>query len=176
MSKGRHNGLALASGISVGSLMWSAAACFGLAAVMAANAWAFEVLRWVGAVYLLFLAYKSARSAFQDRGVTLATAGDDTFKKAFRRGLLIHLTNPKPVLFFASLYSLGVPPGTPVEGLIVVMVAVGVQSAVLFHALAVLFSVKPVTTAYVRLKRAMDAIFAACFGAVALSLLTAKLR
>ena len=59
MTQGRIKGLALASGILTGSLFWSCSAAFGLGAVLYANVWLFESLRYVGAVYLLFLAYKS---------------------------------------------------------------------------------------------------------------------
>src|SRR3546814_11448424 len=63
MASGRRYGLALAAGVTTGSLTWSIAAAAGFSAVMLANAWAFEVLRYAGACYLLFLAFKSARSA-----------------------------------------------------------------------------------------------------------------
>src|SRR3546814_9652416 len=63
MASGRRYGLALAAGVTTGSLTWSIAAAAGLSAVMLANAWAFEVLRYAGACYLLFPAFKSARSA-----------------------------------------------------------------------------------------------------------------
>ena len=63
MNSGRRYGLALASGITTGSLVWSISAAFGLGALMLANAWAFEIVRYFGACYLLYLAYKSVRSA-----------------------------------------------------------------------------------------------------------------
>ena len=53
MSSGRRAGLALASGVTTGSFIWSVSAAFGLGALMAANAWVFEVIRYLGAGYLL---------------------------------------------------------------------------------------------------------------------------
>ena len=44
MASGRKSGLALASGITTGSLTWSVAAALGLGAVMLANAWVFELI------------------------------------------------------------------------------------------------------------------------------------
>ena len=67
VSNGRPYGLALAAGVTSGSILWSAAAALGLGALMAANAWAFEILRYCGAAYLLFLAIKSAKSALRPR-------------------------------------------------------------------------------------------------------------
>ena len=65
MASGRRYGLALAAGVTTGSLAWSVAAAAGLSVVMLANAWVFEAMRYAGAAYLLFLAFKSARSALR---------------------------------------------------------------------------------------------------------------
>ena len=69
MQAGRKAGLALALGVSTGSLAWSIAAALGLAAIMASSAWALDVLRYAGAAYLMFLAFKSARSAIRGPAV-----------------------------------------------------------------------------------------------------------
>jgi threonine efflux protein len=71
MQSGRRAGLALALGVTTGSLTWSIAAAIGLAAIMASSAWALEVLRYVGAAYLMLLALKSARSAIMGPAAVL---------------------------------------------------------------------------------------------------------
>jgi len=53
MARGRNSGLLLTAGIMVGSLAWSIAAALGLGAIMLANAWVFEIIRYAGAGYLL---------------------------------------------------------------------------------------------------------------------------
>lgn len=63
MSSGRRAGLAVATGVTTGSFMWSFSAAFGLGAIMLANAWLFEIVRYAGAAYLGWLAIKSARAA-----------------------------------------------------------------------------------------------------------------
>ena len=57
MNRGHRHALAVASGVTCGSLCWSTAAALGLGAVMLANAQAFEALRIAGGVYLAFLAF-----------------------------------------------------------------------------------------------------------------------
>ena len=64
MASGRKAGLALASGVTTGSFIWSVSAAFGLGAVMLAHSWLFEIVRYFGAGYLLWLAIKAARSAW----------------------------------------------------------------------------------------------------------------
>src|SRR5690348_1735661 len=129
MRAGRRTGLAFASGVSTGSVSWSAGAAAGLSAVMLANAWLIEAIRWCGALYLLYLAFKSARAALKPgdgtmpAGLTAATA-----RRAYARGLMLHLTNPKAILFFGSLYSFGVPADATVADLALIVACVGIQS------------------------------------------------
>ena len=100
MSSGRKTGLALASGVTTGSFIWSVSAAFGLGAVMAANAWVFEVIRYFGAGYLMWLAIKAARSAWAGNRLATKPLPPTTPRRAYTKGLALHLTNPKAVLLF----------------------------------------------------------------------------
>jgi len=79
MNRGRGPGLAVAAGIVSGSAAWGLAAALGLSALMAANAWIVEILRYVGAAYLLYLAFKAARSAMTDIAAALYKRAVDPF-------------------------------------------------------------------------------------------------
>jgi threonine efflux protein len=175
MASGRRAGLALAAGVTTGSLAWSVAAAAGLSAVMLANGWVFELLRYAGAGYLLFLAFKSARSALRPSDLTMQEIAAPSLRSAYRRGLLLHLTNPKAILFFGALYSVGVPAGVAPETLALVIAAVGLQSLLLFHGYALLFSSPPLAAGYAKLRRWFEAVFAVAFAAAGLKILTAKL-
>jgi threonine efflux protein len=174
MSSGRQSGLALASGVTTGSFMWSIAAAFGLGAVMSANVWVFEVVRYVGAAYLMWLAVKSARAAWMGNKITTKPLPKTTPRRAYAKGLALHLTNPKAVLFFGALYAIGIPPGTAPSALITVIAAVGVQSLLMFHLYALIFSSAPMTAAYTRAKRGFEGFFALAFGAIAIKVLTTR--
>lgn len=175
MSAGRASGLALASGITTGSLMWSVAAALGLGALMLANAWVFELIRYFGAAYLMYLAYKAARSALSDKEIATKsfTGGKRTL---YAKGLALHLTNPKAILFFGSLFSLGMPPNTGFQDLALVIAAVGLQSFVVFHGYAMLFSSQAMTRIYLKLRRWFEGAFAIGFGAASFKILTAKVQ
>lgn len=175
MASGRKAGLAVAAGVTTGSFMWSVSAAFGLGAIMLANAWLFEVVRYVGAAYLGWLALKSARAAWLGAALKIPPVSSKSLKGHYAKGLGLHLTNPKAVLFFGALYSVGVPPGTPVTGLLTVILSVGTLSFVMFHGYALIFSSAPMMRAYTRAKRVFEATFAIFFGAAALRILTAKL-
>ena len=176
MRQGRRLGLAAALGVTTGSLTWSIAASLGLGALMLANVWAAEMLRDFGAGYLLYLALRSARQALWPTAARSEQVETLSPGQAYRRGLALHLTNPKAILFFGSLYALGVSPGTPWSSLAVVIAAVGLQSALVFHGYALLFSSARIAGVYARLRRWFEVAFALAFGAASLKVLTARLQ
>ncbi|MEP1964843.1 LysE family translocator [Tateyamaria sp.] len=175
MTSGRRAGLAVATGVTTGSLTWSISAAFGLGAIMLANAWLFEIIRYAGAAYLGCLAIKSARAAWLGATLKVPPTATHDLKGHYAKGLALHLTNPKAILFFGALYSVGVPPGTPAIGLLSVILAVGALSFTIFHGYALIFSSARMMRTYVRAKRGFEAAFALFFGAAALRILTAKL-
>jgi len=175
MASGRVAGLMLAAGITTGSLFWSAAAALGLGTAMHANSWVFEALRYFGAAYLIFLAYRSARSAVS--GKTISPRSETGSKTAlFTKGLLLHITNPKAILFFGALYSIGLPAGAAFSDLTLVIFAVGLQSLTIFHGYALLFSSRPATRIYLGSRRVIEGLFTIAFGAAGLKILTARLN
>lgn len=174
MSRGRKPGLLVASGIITGSFVWSISAALGLGALMLANAWIFEVVRYFGAVYLLFLAYKSGRSALSSKKLaTRAISGNA--RTLFLKGLFLHLTNPKAILFFGSLYSIGVPANASFGQYAIVIGAVGFQSFIVFHGYALLFSTQSMTGVYMKLRRWFEGAFAIGFGVASVKILTTRL-
>jgi len=175
MVSGRRYALAMASGVSTGSLMWSTAAAFGLGAVMLANVWVFELLRYVGASYLIFLAVKSARAALTPGELATKGAKFTSHQRAYAAGLALHLTNPKAILFFGSLYAVGVPAQASPATLLTIIAAVAVQSTLVFHGYALLFSSAPAVRIYLRLRRWFEGIFALAFGYTGFKILTARL-
>ncbi|MFA3917213.1 LysE family translocator [Ruegeria hyattellae] len=82
------------AGISLGSLVHVTVAGLGLGAAVAAMPWLFDVIRWVGVLYLLTLAWSAIRN-----GATPPDAPAKPARHAFRDGLLVNLTNPKVILF-----------------------------------------------------------------------------
>jgi len=175
MSRGRYFGLSLAAGVLTGSLVWSATAAFGLAAILHANVWFFVFLKYCGAIYLLFLAFKSLRSAFSVSQLTLTESRAVSLRGSYFKGLLIHLTNPKAILFFGSLYSIGVPvTAQPIE-LLSVILAVGLVSTFIFLGYAVLFSNGTARRVYLKSKLLFEGLFSLLFGVASFKLLTSEI-
>lgn len=102
-------GLAAALGVSSGCVVHTLAAAFGLAALMAASSAAFNLVKWAGAAYLLWLAIGMLRSGLRAPPGTeadaQATAGaaPPALGTVFRQGFLTNVLNPKVALFFLAL-------------------------------------------------------------------------
>jgi threonine/homoserine/homoserine lactone efflux protein len=104
---GARKGLDAVRGITTAMALHVTAAALGLSALFAASATAFNVLRFVGAAYLVWLGIAALRGK-------PATASDETSSRdAFRRGFLTNVTNPKVIVFFAAFLPQFVVPGGP---------------------------------------------------------------
>ena len=94
LRSGRRAAIAASAGISTGAMVHVVLAGLGLGAVVSALPWVFDVIRWIGVGYLLWLAY----GAF--RGGTVPTGGETVRSaQSFRAGMLVNLSNPKVILF-----------------------------------------------------------------------------
>jgi threonine/homoserine/homoserine lactone efflux protein len=90
---GASSAVAASAGISAGSMVHVSLAGVGLGAAVAAVPWLFDVIRWVGVAYLLWLALGAIRDGFGN-GPRLSAP----VKNAFRAGFIVNLTNPKVIL------------------------------------------------------------------------------
>lgn len=172
MGQGRGAGLAIASGIIAGSASWGIAAALGMSALMLANVWVFEVVRYAGAAYLLWLALKSLRAAWTGRRPTLAQAPK---AQLFLKGLALHLTNPKAILGWGAIYAIALPAGAGALAVWQLFAALILTSMVVFWGYAILFSAPSIARAYGKAARIFDAAFGLLFGAAALRVLTARI-
>ncbi len=96
---GRREGVLSAAGTFLGGLVHVAAAAFGLSAILAASAVAFETVRYAGAAYLIFLGYRMIRSR-QHQEAALDAASEP--RGTFVQGVMTEVLNPKTALFFLS--------------------------------------------------------------------------
>ncbi|MDB5474512.1 MAG: threonine efflux protein [Phenylobacterium sp.] len=118
-----------AVGIGLGTLVWGGAVALGLGALLAASQLAFEVLKWAGAAYLVWLGLQlifRPRDRFE-----LGGAGGAARPLVWlRRGLFTNLLNPKVGVFYVSFLPQFLPKGVPgapfMFGLACLHVAMGI--------------------------------------------------
>lgn len=107
VAQGRGAGLMSALGISAGCCVHSLACAFGLTALLAASATAFTVIKFVGALYLIYLGVRLifARPAVAEaQGVARAAGAPKSLRQLFLQGFWTNVLNPKVVLFFVSFF------------------------------------------------------------------------
>lgn len=97
--------VAAALGIGVGTLVHSVAAAVGISAVVAATPFAFDVLRYCGAVYLAYLGVQAIRAGLKKKqGVPgLVDTDENSAWNVFRRGFVTNILNPKVIVFYLAL-------------------------------------------------------------------------
>ncbi|GAA4506940.1 LysE family translocator [Actinoallomurus oryzae] len=107
----RRAGVCTGLGVATGSLVHTAAAVAGVAAVFVAHRSLFTALQVAGGVYLLYLGARSLLTFMRDR---VDPAAEKTAARgpaaAFRQGFLVNVTNPKAPVLFLSLLPQFVPP------------------------------------------------------------------
>jgi RhtB (resistance to homoserine/threonine) family protein len=111
VAQGRGAGLMSALGISAGCCVHSLACGFGLTALLAASATAFTVIRFAGALYLIYLGIRlifarpAADTAPADAARAPGTAAvPRSLRQLFLQGFWTNVLNPKVVLFFVSFF------------------------------------------------------------------------
>ncbi len=101
LRSGPEAGIAASLGITAGGFVHTFAAAAGLAALLAEHPAAFDVIRWAGAAYLVFLAIQALRSSAM---LAEPAASRISPARAFRDAMVVNVTNPKIVVFvFAFL-------------------------------------------------------------------------
>jgi threonine/homoserine/homoserine lactone efflux protein len=98
VAQGRRAGLASVLGIELGSLSHTVAAALGLSAILLASALAFNIIKYVGAAYLIYLGIRALLN--RDRETEEDGSRTRSYAELFRKGLLVNLLNPKTALFF----------------------------------------------------------------------------
>jgi threonine/homoserine/homoserine lactone efflux protein len=170
LAYGRAAGIAAGVGLGAVACLWTLAALLGLDAVFAAFPWAYTVLKVGGALYLIWIAVQTWRSA----GAPVAAEGPDTVRRLGRaaaRGALLNIGNPKSVLFAAAVLVVIFPPGlTAGEMAVVTLNHFGLEVA-LYAALAAVVSTPAVSRRYLALKLWLDRVSAAVMGGLGLRLL-----
>ena len=97
---GRSAGLSVTLGLASGLMVHTIAVAVGLAAMVHSSAVAFSTLKYIGAAYLLYLAWQAFRASAvteQQEQVPVLSRGN-----LYRRGIVMNLTNPKVSLFFMA--------------------------------------------------------------------------
>jgi threonine/homoserine/homoserine lactone efflux protein len=127
-AQGRRAGLATVAGVALGLAIIGLLAAIGVAELVSASTTAYEILRWAGVAFLLYLAWDGWRD-----GGDPAAAGDESDGSLFLRGLFTNLLNPKAALFYLAVLPTFVDAGRPIVAQTVLLTGVYVAIATAVH-------------------------------------------
>jgi threonine/homoserine/homoserine lactone efflux protein len=118
-AQGARGGLITVAGAASAMIVHLTAVCLGLAVVLAGLGEALFWLKWAGAAYLLYLgisALTAKASLFADNGST-----GKSVRRIYLEALLVQLTNPKVLMFYAAFFPVFISPDHPVTRQLLVM-------------------------------------------------------
>lgn len=103
ITNGASYGLATVCGLITGCIIHTTLLAFGVSALIAANASLFFVIKLIGALYLLYLAYKVYKADHQLQ-FNVAITSKKSLKGLFIQGFFMNVLNPKVTIFFLAFF------------------------------------------------------------------------
>ncbi|MCB0931087.1 MAG: LysE family transporter [Mycobacterium sp.] len=134
LAHGLRRGVWNVAGLQIGLMIQLAAVAVGLGAAVAKSVLAFEIIKWIGVVYLVYLAVRQWRTTSVDLGEKLSIPVSGGRLGLLARGVLVNLTNPKGLVFLLAVLPQFVVPASPLVpqyltiGLTMVVVDVAVMA------------------------------------------------
>ena len=172
----RRDGLLVAAGVALGTLLWATVSLLGLGVLFQTAGWLYQVVKFVGAAYLITVGLRMMIAAWRNRTAAGGSGGrrapglPTVGRRAFRLGLLTDLSNPKAAAFFTSLFAVAVPPQAPLWFLALIVTAVVTLAGGWYATAACLVSLGPVARIYRRGQRAITGLTGLVFTTLGLRL------
>lgn len=158
MESGRKAGVVLGLGIVASSMFWGLLSVFGLSTLLITYPGAVRFIQVFGCVYLLYLAYKTLRSvlAKQEFKVSSAELSSKAAISFFLHGCALNITNPKAIMTWIAIISLGLAPNSPLWVIFAVIGGTMIFALVFYTTIAVAFSTNKMVDLYSRAGRWID--------------------
>lgn len=175
MRAGRRSAIVFALGITSGSALWGLLALLGLSAVMTQYSQTLVFMKFAGGAYLLWLSFKSFRSALWKSALSKedAIVGNSSILQYYYRGLAVHLTNPKAIFVWLSVITLALSNNSQRADALPIVLGCTLIAAIIFCGYAILFSTSAARRIYINLRRWFDGLLTVIFGAAGFRLLLA---
>lgn len=157
IAQGTRTGIASALGISAGSLLHTAMAALGLSAILATSAYAFTVVKFVGAAYLVYLGARMLMTSAVAERLTSGTHANSSLV-AFRDGALTNILNPKVALFFLALMPQFIDPASDTKVLAFIVLGLTFVSTGTIWCLVLAISAGNARDLFVRRPKMMNVV------------------
>lgn len=102
ITKGKRNGIVLAAGFNSGVLIHTIIAATGLSLILQTSEYAFQIIKYLGALYMFYLAFLTIKEKQNETGKQNSKLDKSNSWKLFRKGFVMNVLNPKVSLFFIA--------------------------------------------------------------------------
>ncbi|MGR3436292.1 MAG: LysE family translocator [Shimia sp.] len=173
-AQGRSAALMTTAGIAVGSILLNLATLLGVGLLLEQAAWAFTVLRFVGAAYLAWLAYGAFHKAADPTPLRPAEVRPKAPLRLFATGFALQATNPKAIVFWIAIHAVSGVAAAPLPVLAAFVAGAFAISFACHGAWALLFSSGAFRAGYARARRWIEGALGVFLGAMAFRLATER--
>ncbi|MCB1559227.1 MAG: LysE family translocator [Alphaproteobacteria bacterium] len=158
----RRAGIWTAIGFALGVLVHVTYTIFGISAIIAQSVLLFNLIKWAGALYLIYFGIKALQSkGMGKKAVEDATSGhlrnnNMSDFQALRSGFLTNCLNPKATLFFLAIFSQIISPETPVLWQIIYGLTCAIMVFIWFALVALILNQGPIRNAFLKATKWID--------------------
>ncbi len=168
----RKTGIYTAIGFGLGIGVHVVYCVFGLALIISKSIIVFNVIKYLGALYLIYIGLMSMFSKSSNISVAEETKKEDiSALKAVRIGFLTNVLNPKATLFFLSLFTFVISPETPKATSFTLGLIMMVNTALWFSLVAVFFTQKRIRNIFNKFQKWFNRLFGAILIAIGIKII-----
>lgn len=173
-SRGRGAAMVATTGIAAGSSTINVLTLLGVGLLLSQLAWAMEVLRIIGASYLVWLAWGAFRKAIHPPEIEAARVAPASASRLFAAGYLMQVTNPKAIAFWLAIAAVGATQGGSALVVAAFIACSFVISFTCHAAWALILSSAPVRHAYAAGRRWIEGALGVFFAFAAFKIATSE--
>lgn len=175
ISGGKRSALALALGIVTGSIFWGILSVFGITFLLLQFSSALFALQICGALYLVYLSYRSFKAALSPYLNSVESEIRSTLARRYIEGLLVQVTNPKSAITWLTVYSIALTETASLNVALTVVLGNLFLSLIIHIGYATLFSGNIVRAFLIKNRKIIQLIISVFFIFLAGLLLFAKI-
>jgi len=177
LGQGRKAAMFTVAGVATGMFLWATMVAFGLAAVLALYPSLLTGMKIIGGSYLLWMAFKAVKASVKGGEMSIKAHGNMLSPFiAWRRGLLVIMTNPKAALMWTAVGSFLFGTGLSAVEVLAFGPVAAISAVLIYGSYGLLFSSGLAAKTYAKFARWIEAAFGAVFGLLGGKLLLDGIR
>lgn len=169
VAQSRMEGIKVATGLALGTVVWSAGALFGLNVLFHAVPALFLAMKFAGALFLMWIAFQIFRHAAVPIAIEQGENGGQG--SSVWKGFWVQMANPKVIVFFGSVFIAMLPANPPLWLMLALIAVVSFNEFWWYSLVSLFFGAGPVRRFYLAAKTWIDRVTGLFLGALGLRLL-----